>query len=497
MSELFRHLAENVDLKKTEAALAKLLGTFTLRFIDKETALSDEKFADKLCKLIKSGKNMSPCVLAARDAIEKAEKSRKLEPFECPISGYGFSYALEENNEIIGYLIGCRLKEKPPQAYLDLFGYFIETIINNIKKETQLEDLYKMAKPRAIALSTVHTVHRLITSSLYLDELLSRVARLSMQIIKAQRCSIKLVDSSKKILLPKATVDMRTKEAKLKKVKIGRWAPGKAVKYGKSIRGDRYLATPLMDEDIIGVITLYDKVDKLPFNEFDVEIMRTLAEQAAIAIKNAQLYKEQEKLTIGSIRALAQIIESRGVGIYTPKTSFIKIVRLIGQDFKMREYDLKILQYASLLHDAGELMLPEKLLRKKGKLTKREYKLIKEHPLKGAKIIKSLKSLKSVAPLIMSHHENFDGTGYPKGLKGSQIPLGARIMGVVGAFEAMVAKRPYRVPLSLKRAMEEIKKNSGKQFEPKVVQSFLKAMKRKDVLSLVKKEMCGRVKAKI
>jgi HD-GYP domain-containing protein (c-di-GMP phosphodiesterase class II) len=347
----------------------------------------------------------------------------------------------------------------------------------------------KEIKPDTIALSTVHTVHRLIMSCLNLDELLPRIARLSMQILNASRCSIKLIDSKRKILLPKATVDLRTKKTRLKKVKIGRWAPGKAFKYAKPIRGDKYLATPLIDEDVIGVITLYDKTDNRSFDKCDEEIMRTLAEQAAIAIKNAQLYKEQEKLTMGSINALAQIIEGRGPGIYVPKSGYLKVVQLMGQEFEMREQELKILQYAALLHDAGELMVPEKVLRKKGRLTSEEYRLIKEHPLKGAKIIKSLKSLKSVAPIIMGHHENFDGTGYPKGLKGNEIPIGARIMAVVSAFEAMIAKRPYRVALSTEKGIAEIKKNSGKQFDPKVVQAFLKVIKRKGVISLIKKEL--------
>jgi len=486
-------LSENLNLKKAEESLGKFLGAFfVLRLLTKETILSEEKFEKKLCRLAKATIGVGArCMHTAKDAVEKCARSGKMELFECPSSGCGFAYALRKDGAAFAYLLGCRLKDKPPKAYLELFGYFVETILANIQKEMQLEEINKTVKPRALALSTVHTVHRLISSSLYLDELLSRVARLSMQIIKAERCSIKLVDSKKKTLLPKTTVDYRKKKTTLKKVKIGRWAPGKAVKYGKSIMAGKYLATPLIDEDIIGVITLYDKKNGKPFDNFDLEIMRTLAEQAAIAIKNAQLYKEQEKLTMGSIRALAQIIESRGTGICTPKTSFLKIVHLIGQNSGMSEHELKILQYAALLHDAGELMLPEGILRKKGKLTHREYRLIKEHPLKGAKIIKSLKSLKSVAPIIMHHHENFNGTGYPKGLKGKGIPLGARIMGVVGAFEAMITKRPYRVSFSIKRAIEEIKKNSGKQFDPTIVAAFLKAVKRKDVISIIKHEACG------
>ncbi|MGB2705667.1 MAG: HD domain-containing phosphohydrolase [Candidatus Omnitrophota bacterium] len=479
------------DLKKVKAAFSKYLGSFSLWLIYKKTC-DREKIKHELCKTAKSSeRNEKACLDGIEGVVRKAGKSKKIETFECAIKRHGFCFPLVYEGEAFGYIIACQMRNHPDSETLELFSYLIETGLRGIKNEIELEELYKTVKPRAVALSTVHTIHRLITSSLYLDELLSRIARLSMQIIRANRCSIKLIDSKKKTLLPKATVDLRTEKAKLKKVKIGRWAPGKAVKYGKSIRGDRYLATPLIDEDIIGVITLYDKIGKQPFNHSDVEIMRTLAEQAAIAIKNAQLYKEQEKLTMGSIKALAQIIESKGTGIYTPKSSFLRIVQLIGQEFEMREHELKTLQYATLLHDAGELMVPEEVLKKKGKLTDREYKLIKEHPLKGAKIIKSLKSLKSITPIIMYHHESYDGAGYPKGLKGGEIPLGARIMAVVAAFEAMITKRPYRVRLSIGKAIEEIKKNSRIQFDPKVVKAFLKVVGRKDIVNLIKREIYG------
>lgn len=489
---ILRRFAENLDFKKVKSSFSKKLGPFMLWVTDRDS--SDKKaLKQKLCKVARtSDKNESACLGNITGLLERAAISGKTETFMCPFGLHGFSVPLMEEKEVFGYIISCHLKNKPSHDMMDIFSYLVNTVLKEAKKEVELENLYRTIKPRTVALSTVHTVHRLIMSSLYLNELLARIARLSMQIIRASRCSIKLIDSKRKTLLPKATVDLRTKKTRLKKVKIGRWAPGKAVKFGKSIRADKYLATPLIDEDVIGVITLYDKLDNQSFTDFDEEIMRTLAEQAAIAIKNAQLYKEQEKLTMGSIKALAQIIESRGSGIYTPKSSFLKIVQLIGQEFKMREHELKTLQYAALLHDAGELMIPEKVLKKRGKLTGAEYNLIKEHPLKGAKIIKSLKSLKSIAPIIMYHHENFNGTGYPKGLKGSDIPLGARIMAVVAAFEAMIAKRPYRgAPLSVERAAEEIKKNSGNQFDPKVVEVFLKVIKRKGLMHLMKKEMHG------
>jgi len=487
------YLETSLDLHRMQGIMSKFLGPFELFLVRQEEKIPISKL--KLSVKSTSKKKEHRLSLGCKEAIlaclKKVTRSRKAEVFKCSNEKHGFSQPLILNGDIKAYLIAIGLRTVPPLAIVALFEYFIEMILKGTKKELELDRLYQTVKPRAVALSTVHTVHRLISSSLYLNELLSRIARLSLQIIRANRCSIKLVDSKKKTLLPKTTVDLRTKKTRLKKVKIGKWAPGKAVKFGKTIWNQSYLATPLIDEDIVGVITLYDKVNNKGFDKFDVEIMKTLAEQAAIAIKNAQLYREQEKLTMGSIKVLAQIIAERCPGIYRPKSIFLRMIQLIGQQFEMREYELRSLQYATLLHDAGELMVPDKVLRKRGKLTDEEYKLIKEHPLKGAKIIKSLKLLKPIAPMIMYHHENYDGTGYPKGLKGNDIPIGARIMAVVGAFEAMVTKRSYRVARSISEAIDEVKKNSGKQFDPEVVDAFLKVVKRKDILNMIIKETYG------
>jgi HD-GYP domain-containing protein (c-di-GMP phosphodiesterase class II) len=360
-----------------------------------------------------------------------------------------------------------------------------------VQKELELAKLYETLRPRAIALSTVHTVHRLISSTLDLNELLPRIARLSLQIMRANRCSIKLVDSKRKILLPKATVDLRKKNVTLKKVKIGRHAPGRAFKFGRPIRGRDYIAVPLIDEDTIGVITVYDKIYKKPFSQFDQEIMSTMGEQAVIAIKNAQLYKEQERLTMGSIKSLAKVLDTRAPGTYVPRASFQKIALLMGQEMHLDAETMKSLEYAAILHDAGEIVVPYKVLTKPSKLTGKEYELVKGHPMAGVELIKHMKALKTVTPIIMYHHENYDGTGYPKGLKREQIPVGARIMAIVSAFEAMITKRPYRSVRKISDAIEEIKKNSGTQFDPKVVHAFLSVINRKDVGLALEKELYG------
>jgi len=145
---------------------------------------------------------------------------------------------------------------------------------------------------------------------------------------------------------------------------------------------------------------------------------------------------------------------------------------------RLDEKQIQSLKYASFLHDAGKVDIPPEILTKTTKLTTQEYNIIKRHPLKGAQILRPLQVLKPVIPIIMHHHERYDGTGYPSRLKKGQIPQGARIMAVADAFEAMVYGRPYRERKNIISAIKEVKKKSGSQFDPKVVDAFLKVIRK-------------------
>lgn len=496
--ELFDRLRRSVSLKKEEECFGACLKSALWWLIEEPypTAASIKKVVLNACPFFKrpdfqKGAN---CIGMLADIVKKAGIEKKLIRFECMEGLRGFVYPISQGNKLYGYIGACYTKKDVSDEIINIFAAFTDTIVKEIQKELELSKLYETIRPRAIALSTVHTVHRLIGSTLDMSELLPRVARLSLQVIRANRCSIKLVDSTKKLLLPKVTVDLRETKSKLKKVRIGRWSPGKAAKFGRPIRDKNHLATPLIDEDVIGVITLYDKIDGKPFTQFDQEIMSTLAEQAVIAIKNAHLYKEQEKLTYGMIKSLAAIVSTRTDSYYIPRASFLRITILIGQKLHLSGYELKSIEYAILLHDVGQLIVPDEVLKKPAKLTEKQYRLVKEHPVIGAEIFKPIKALRSIIPIILYHHENYDGTGYPKGLKKDQIPIGARIMAVVSAFEAMITKRPYRTLKSIGSAIAEIRDSSGYQFDPKVVQAFLEVVKRKDILEMLEKERHGKPK---
>ncbi|MDP3791929.1 MAG: HD domain-containing phosphohydrolase [Candidatus Omnitrophota bacterium] len=494
--ELFDKLKKSVSLKKEEECFGSCLKSAMWWLIEEPhpSAASIKKLVLNTCPFLKKPdfQKGASCVRMLEDMVEKAGLEKRMVRFECIEGLRGFIYPISQGDKLYGYIGACYTKKDVSDEIMDIFAAFTDTIVKEVQKELELSKLYETIRPRAIALSTVHTVHRLIGSTLDMNELLPRVARLSLQVIRANRCSIKLVDSTKKLLLPKATVDLRETKSKLKKVRIGRWSPGKAAKFGRPIRDKNHLATPLIDEDVIGVITLYDKIDGKPFTQFDQEIMSTLAEQAVIAIKNAHLYKEQEKLTFGMIKSLAAIVSTRKSGQYMPRASFLRITTLVGQKLHLSGYELKSIEYSILLHDAGQLIVPEEVLKKPAKLTEKQYNLVKEHPIIGAEILKPIKALKSIIPIILHHHENYDGTGYPKGLKKDQIPVGARIMAVVSAFEAMITKKPYRTPKSINAAAEEIRNSSGKQFDPKVVQAFLEVIKRKDISEMLAREKHGK-----
>jgi len=263
-----------------------------------------------------------------------------------------------------------------------------------------------------------------------------------------------------------------------KKTKISSRIENKIIKTSSSVREKHLLGLPLVNEDIIGLIILRRDKKDIQFDIFDQEVLMTIAEQAIIGIRNLQLYEEQQKIVLGSIKSLASLLDMRIPQEYTHSPYFNRMVTATAHQMHLDERQIESLKFASLLHDAGKANIPLEILTKKTKLTPKEFGIIRSHPLKGAQILRPIQVLKPVIAIIMHHHEKYDGTGYPSRLKKCQIPLGARIMAVADAFEAMVYGRPYRERMKIDAAIKEIKKKSGTQFDPKVVEAFLKIVKK-------------------
>ncbi|MBM3253063.1 MAG: HD-GYP domain-containing protein [Candidatus Omnitrophica bacterium] len=373
----------------------------------------------------------------------------------------------------------CNVKKEAEKQISIFLPMLIDFLIDNIQKELELTKICNTIRPRAVALSTVHTLHRLISSTLDLEELLPRIARFCIQILRANASSIMLMNKAKTKLIKKVCVGVFPRRFFPDYIRVGKGIQGRVAKYATPMLKKQIISVPLLEEEVVGVITVFKKNGKVNFTNFDLEILNTLAEQVVIAIRNAQLFLNQEKIILGAIKSLVRMLEFKSPYKYTHSPFYVNSVLLIAKELGISKEELRNLHYAALLPDAGKFTLPEDILKKRTPLTKKEFEIVKQHPIRLAEMVNSLEILKPVIPIILHHHERYDGTGYPSRLKGDKIPIGARIIAVADAFEAMIGKRPYRKTKTLKEALIELAKYSGTQFDPKVVNAFIKLFKEK------------------
>jgi diguanylate cyclase (GGDEF)-like protein/putative nucleotidyltransferase with HDIG domain len=179
---------------------------------------------------------------------------------------------------------------------------------------------------------------------------------------------------------------------------------------------------------------------------------------------------------VETARTLIEPLEIRDPYIGDHLRAVSRLALRIGLKMSVPSDQLDALTLGALLHDVGKIGVPDRILQKPGRLTDEEYRIIKRHPVLGARMLASVRELAPVVQAVKHHHERFDGKGYPEGLRGEDIPLAARIISVVDAFDSMVRGRPYGYGITQETALEEIEKNSGTQFDPRVVRALLEVV---------------------
>ena len=191
----------------------------------------------------------------------------------------------------------------------------------------------------------------------------------------------------------------------------------------------------------------------------------------------SRLYEDLRSTYMRTIRVLAQAIDARDHYTHSHSENVARYAIVISNELKLSAKEIELIRQACELHDLGKIGIEDSILLKTSSLTDSEWEEIKKHPTIGAKILEPLTFLGQVVDLVRQHHENYDGTGYPEGRKGNDILLGARIIHVADAYEAMRSARSYRkIPLTKEAAILEIKRNSGTQFDPRIVDVFLKVV---------------------
>jgi GAF domain-containing protein len=228
----------------------------------------------------------------------------------------------------------------------------------------------------------------------------------------------------------------------------------------------------------IGVLTVSDKNGSDDFfDEDDLGLLAAMGDRIGVAIERATSYESARDQFVSAMVAMKSVLEARQVPTGKTRDHGALVVEL-GRGMGLAEEEVMLLQYVSRIYDVGMVKVGEGILRKRGGLRVGEYESVKQHPEEGVDIVGPIESLEQVKEVILHHHERYDGGGYPGGLEGDRIPMGARVLAVVDAYSSMVSDRPYRPAMSTEAALEEIRRCSGTQFDPKVVEAFTEIVKK-------------------
>ncbi|NLC68833.1 MAG: HD-GYP domain-containing protein [Clostridiaceae bacterium] len=215
---------------------------------------------------------------------------------------------------------------------------------------------------------------------------------------------------------------------------------------------------------------LYD--EQAPYNILILVLPLIMTDQAL------QRYYSLHKETVETLNVLADIIDERDKNTYLHSLRVAEYSEKIAQELRLSSGAIDEIGTASRVHDIGKIILEDSILKNPGKLQDYEYAKIKQHPVIAHRLLKNLKPYQKGASYVLYHHERMDGNGYPSNLHGRSIPIGARIIAVADCYDAMTSDRPYRKALPQRVAVEELRKNSGNQFDPLIVEAFIKVLKR-------------------
>jgi len=225
-----------------------------------------------------------------------------------------------------------------------------------------------------------------------------------------------------------------------------------------------------------GILAVYFN-DRRELSSKEMELVTALGEQGAIALQRAIINDEK---MMGNLRQMIEgltlALEAKDEKTHGHSVKVARFGRMIAEEMGLSESEIETIYRGGLLHDIGKIGMEDDILQRLGILSRKEMDVVKLHPEVGARITRPLLFLNDIEPLILHHHERFDGTGYPDGLKGKNIPLGVRILTACDAFETMLAGRKYLAKMSLEDAISNMQSGAGHQFDPEVVKALFSAL---------------------
>jgi HD-GYP domain-containing protein (c-di-GMP phosphodiesterase class II) len=383
---------------------------------------------------------------------------------------------------------------------LDSIATQVATVIENAR-------LFEKYDHKVRKLRTLKEISRLLNSTLDETEVKKRAVESATQLMDAEAGALLLIDETTQELYYDVALGNRGDRVKSIRLKVGEGISGWVAKSGEPLivadpqkdsrfnrEADEKSAVPTRNmicvpirvkEKVIGVLQAINKKGSPTFSKWDLEEFQSLADQVAIAVDNANLYKELQEAFFGTAEALGDAIEAKDSYTAGHTRRVLHYTLAMGRHLGLSASELDNLKLSALLHDIGKIGIEDNILRKPGQLDEIERRRMEDHTTIGPKIVDRVRPLRKIVPGIMHHHEEYDGSGYPSGLKGEQIPLPARIIAVADCFDAMTTDRPYRKGLSVQTALEELLKMAGSQFDGRVVEAFVRAYRSGDLQTVL------------
>ncbi|MFH2103032.1 MAG: GAF domain-containing protein [Chloroflexota bacterium] len=413
----------------------------------------------------------------------------------------GICIPLLTSEQLVGTLI---VGSDGPRVFSDDEIRLLMAIADMAAAAIRRAGLFEELQHRVNELSTLFDVGKMVTASLRIEDVLDYIVHATTQVVHAEGCYLLLWDESEEQLVLRAVVGFPAANVGRVKYRPDEGLAGWVFLEGQTVNvidlgGDpRWKREPQseaalpsakalnalvvslkMADKTLGVLGVVNKIGASAFSIDDESLLTTLAGQAAISIENARLYEDVRNISIATIRSLAAAIDARDPYTHGHSEGVTRLAVQLARQLGWNGADLEAIEFAALLHDIGKIAVPDAILRKTEPLTAEDWDIIRRHPYFSAKIVEPMESLQRIVPWIYHHHERWDGNGYPDGLKGEDIPLGARIIVIADAFDAMATDRPYRKGLFKTKALAEIKLCSGSQFDPQLAKTFLKLITKK------------------
>ncbi len=234
------------------------------------------------------------------------------------------------------------------------------------------------------------------------------------------------------------------------------------------------LLVPLVREErLLGFIVGADKINDGELCSVDSKLITSLGQSIGIFLENAMLYEDVQDMFMGTLRSLVNAIDAKDTYTCGHSERVAWLGRSLAEAAGLDSYTVERLHLAGLLHDVGKIGVPEAVLTKPGRLTDREFAIIKTHPRIGGRILQGIRQMQDLIPGVLYHHERYDGKGYPDGLAGDNIPLFGRVLCLADSFDAMSSTRTYREALPLNAVLDEIHRCAGSQFDPHLAEVFV------------------------